>query len=676
MSTSKIYALTSSLFVFLTIFTSEASFNYTAHHCSNATIRNATFRRNLNVLLYSLTSNASQFGGYYMTIMGFGTIDAVNGLFLCRGDIVSHTICQECVTAAANDITSRCPNRTEAIIWYDQCMLRYTDKFFWFNSAVPRVTLDDGKIFSGRDLEQFNFSLFSLLNDLSTKAAKSPTVKKFAVGEAILSSSPLTTLYALEQCTHDLTSDQCETCLRKAIETFVGNCCVGKQGARVLLASCNIRYELYPFYNVTAVSPGPVVRFPPPSGKEINETRRIVLVVVPVSVVVMIFCLGGFFLLKIRKRHKTAIAEIQLGIRLYICIIDGEELTPLESLQFSFATIEAATNNFSQLNKIGKGGFGEVYKGVLPDKREIAVKKLSSKSKQGVVEFKNEISLIANLQHRNLVALIGFCLEEDEKMLIYEYVPNKSLDYFLFDTNPKRRILNWSERYKIIRDIARGVLYLHEYSRLKVIHRDLKPSNVLLDDNMNSKISDFGLARIVATNQNQEITNRIVGTHGYMSPEYAMYGRFSEKLDIYSFGVIILQIISAKRIARSPISKIFEDLLSQAWRQWRNHTPLEIMESTLKETYSRTEVIKCIQIGLLCVQEDPDDRPTMATVISYLNTQLIDLPFPREPALFRYSAGKSTNMEDGDCSSGQPSIDCSSGLSSINDMSKSTFFPR
>ncbi|XP_028767764.1 cysteine-rich receptor-like protein kinase 25 [Neltuma alba] len=618
MSTSKIYALTSSLFVFLTIFTSEASFNYTAHHCSNATIRNATFRRNLNVLLYSLTSNASQFGGYYMTIMGFGTIDAVNGLFLCRGDIVSHTICQECVTAAANYITSRCPNRTEAIIWYDQCMLRYTDKFFWFNSAVPRVTLDDGKIFSGRDLEQFNFSLFSLLNDLSTKAAKSPTVKKFAVGEAILSSSPLTTLYALEQCTHDLTSDQCETCLRKAIETFVGNCCVGKQGARVLLASCNIRYELYPFYNVTAVSPGPVVRFPPPS--------------------------------------------------------DGEELTPLESLQFSFATIEAATNNFSQLNKIGKGGFGEVYKGVLPDKREIAVKKLSSKSKQGVVEFKNEISLIANLQHRNLVALIGFCLEEDEKMLIYEYVPNKSLDYFLFDTNPKRRILNWSERYKIIGDIARGVLYLHEYSRLKVIHRDLKPSNVLLDDNMNPKISDFGLARIVATNQNQEITNRIVGTYGYMSPEYAMYGRFSEKLDIYSFGVIILQIISAKRIARSPISKIFEDLLSQV--RWRNHTPLEIMESTLKETYSHTEVIKCIQIGLLCVQEDPDDRPTMATVISYLNTQLIDLPFPREPALFRYSAGKSTNMEDGDRSSGQPSIDCSSGPSSINDMSKSTFFPR
>ncbi|XP_028776254.1 putative receptor-like protein kinase At4g00960 [Neltuma alba] len=666
MATSKFCAFTSFL-VFLTIFfiTSKASFNYTAHYCSNATIvpANTTFKRNLNVLLYSLTSNASQFGGYYMTIMGFGTTDAVNGLFLCRGDVISPTACEDCVTAAAKDLTTRCPNRTEAIIWYDQCMLRYTGKYFRYDSVTPGVNLDDGKRFSGRDLEQFNVSLFNLLTDLTTKAARPPTVKKFAVGQAILSSSPVTTLYALEQCTDDLTSDQCETCLRNAIGIF-GNCCEGKQGARVLLASCYIRYELYPFYNVTAVSPGPAVTLSPSSGEDKNETRRILLIVVPVSVAVMMLCLGGAFLLKIRKKHKTAVLNEN----------HGEEITAPESLQFSFATIEAATNNFSQLNKIGKGGFGEVYKGALPDKREIAVKKLSSKSKQGVVEFKNEISLIAKLQHRNLVALFGFCLQEEEKMLIYEYVPNKSLDFFLFDSNPKRRILNWSERYNIIGGIARGILYLHEHSRLKVIHRDLKPSNVLLDDKMNPKISDFGLARIVAIDQNQGSTSRIVGTYGYMSPEYAMHGQFSEKSDVYSFGVIILEIISAKRNARSPKSKILEDLLSQAWRQWRNHTPLEVLDTNLKESYSHTEVIKCIQIGLLCVQEDPDDRPTMATVVSYLNTQLIDLPFPREPALFRYSAGKSTNMVDGDCSSGQSSID--STPSSINDMSKTTFFPR
>ncbi|XP_054776911.1 cysteine-rich receptor-like protein kinase 44 [Prosopis cineraria] len=666
MAASKNYAI-SSLFVFLSIFTSEASFNYTAHYCSNATIfpTNTTFKRNLNVLLHSLTSNASQFGGYYMTIMGFGTTDAVNGLFLCRGDIISPAACQECVTTAAKDITIRCPNRTAAIIWSDQCMLRYTSKYFRFDSVIPGVNLNDGKSFSGGNLEQFNDSLFSLLNDLTRKAAKPLTVKKFAVGEAILSSSsPVTTLYALEQCTDDLSSDQCDTCLQKAIG-ILGNCCEGKLGASVLLASCNIRYELYPFYNVTAVSPGTAVRLSPPSGKRKTESRTIVLIVVPVSIAVVIFCFGGFFLLN-RRKHRTAVINE--------CLDGGEEISHLESLQFSFATIEAATNHFSQLNKIGKGGFGEVYKGVLPDKREIAVKKLSSKSKQGVAEFKNEISLIAKLQHRNLVALFGFCLQEEEKMLVYEYVPNKSLDYFLFDSDPKRRMLNWFERFKIIGGIARGILYLHEHSRLKVIHRDLKPSNVLLDDNMNPKISDFGLARIVAIDQDQGSTNRIVGTYGYMSPEYAMHGQFSEKSDVYGFGVIILEIISAKRNARSPKSKIFEDLPSQAWRQWRNHTPLAIMDSNLKESYSHTEVIKCLQIGLLCVQADPDDRPTMATVLSYLSTQLIDLPFPREPALLRYSAGKSTNMEDGDFSSGQ--FSSNSTPSSINDMSKSAFFPR
>ncbi|KAI9123924.1 hypothetical protein K1719_005224 [Acacia pycnantha] len=662
MAVSKFYELLAPLLVFLIITTiffctsKAASFNYTAHYCSNATIfpSNFTFRRNLNVLLSSLTSNASQFGGYYMTIVGFGTTDAVNGLFLCRGDIVSPTTCKDCVAAAAKGITLRCPNRTESIIWFDNCMLRYTGgKYFRYDSVNPGVSLQDG---GSSDLQQFNISVFQLLNDLTTKAAKSPTVKKFAVGQVILSSSPSpvnTTVYGLEQCIDDLTSDQCETCLRKAIG-ILANCCEGKQGARVLLASCNIRYELYPFYNITAVSP---IRLSPPSGNKKTETRTIVLIVVPVSVALM--CLGGFFLLKRRKKDKITAVNNERN---------GEEIAPLESLQFSFATIEAATNNFSQLNKIGKGGFGEVYKGVLPDKREIAVKKLSSKSKQGVMEFKNEISLIAKLQHRNLVALFGFSLQEEEKMLIYEYVPNKSLDYFLFDSDPTRRILNWSERYKIIGGIARGILYLHEHSRLKVIHRDLKPSNVLLDENMNPKISDFGLARIVAIDQNQETTNRIVGTYGYMSPEYAMHGQFSEKSDVYSFGVIILEMVSAKRNARSLKSKIFEDLLSQAWRQWRNHTTLEILDSNLKESYSPTETRKCIQIGLLCVQEDPDDRPTMATIISYLNAQLIELPCPREPTLFRYSVVEYCNS-----SSGQSSND---STPSINDMSKTTFFPR
>ncbi|KAL1342745.1 hypothetical protein AAHE18_09G179600 [Arachis hypogaea] len=209
---------------------------------------------------------------------------------------------------------------------------------------------------------------------------------------------------------------------------------------------------------------------------------------------------------------------------------------------------------------IGKGGFGEVYKGILFDGRQIAVKRLSKSSKQGDHEFKNEVLLIAKLQHRNLVTFIGFCLEEQERILIYEYVPNKSLDYFLFDG---KRLLSWFDRYNIIRETVRGILYLHEHSRLKVIHRDLKPSNILLDENMNPKISDFGMARIVEINQDQGSTNRIVGTHGYMSREYAMLGQFSDKTDVFSFGVMLLEIITGKKNTNSYKSHyVYDGLLS------------------------------------------------------------------------------------------------------------------
>ncbi|KAK0579377.1 hypothetical protein LWI29_025359 [Acer saccharum] len=171
-----------------------------------------------------------------------------------------------------------------------------------------------------------------------------------------------------------------------------------------------------------------------------------------------------------------------------------------------------ASPMFPATNGKKRGGFGEVYKGVLPNGQEIAVKRLSKRSGQGVEEFKNEVVVVAKLQHRNLVRLQGFCLEGEEKILVYEFVPNKSLDYFLFDLE-KQRQLDWNTRYKIIGGIARGILYLHEDSRLRIIHRDLKASNVLLDGDMNPKIADFGMARIFGVDQTQGNTNRIVGTY-------------------------------------------------------------------------------------------------------------------------------------------------------------------
>ncbi|KAF2309175.1 hypothetical protein GH714_001047 [Hevea brasiliensis] len=209
----------------------------------------------------------------------------------------------------------------------------------------------------------------------------------------------------------------------------------------------------------------------------------------------------------------------------------GGRISNPEIAFFDLRTILTATNNFSLANKLGQGGFGFVYKGQLSNGQEVAVKRLSKNSRQGLEEFKNEVMLIAKLQHKNLVELVGCCIQAEEPMLIYEYLPNKSLDSFLFDET-KRAILDWRKRFDIIVGIARGILYIHQDSKLSIIHRDLKTSNILLDAEMSPKISDFGLARIFKRDQIQEKTSRIVGTFGYMSPEYAAFGRFSTKSDI------------------------------------------------------------------------------------------------------------------------------------------------
>ncbi|XP_052211256.1 G-type lectin S-receptor-like serine/threonine-protein kinase At1g67520 isoform X2 [Diospyros lotus] len=225
-----------------------------------------------------------------------------------------------------------------------------------------------------------------------------------------------------------------------------------------------------------------------------------------------------------KKREKDDIKELMQFDSLNIATHvedDGTEGHDLKLL--SFASILEATNNFSEENKLGQGGFGPVYKGKLREGREIAIKRLARMSGQGLVELKNELILISKLQHRNLVRVLGCCIHGEEKMLIYEYLPNKSLDFFLFDPS-KRELLDWKKRLDIIDGVAQGLLYLHKYSRMRVIHRDLKASNVLLDETMNPKISDFGMAKIFKQNEFEAITNRVVGTYGYMSPEYAMEG--------------------------------------------------------------------------------------------------------------------------------------------------------
>ncbi|XAR53710.1 Non-specific serine/threonine protein kinase [Bertholletia excelsa] len=283
----------------------------------------------------------------------------------------------------------------------------------------------------------------------------------------------------------------------------------------------------------------------------------------------MLSALVGYYICQLRKASARARQENSI----YKDSKGESREEELELPVFDLGTIFAATDKFCSGNKVGQGGFGPVYKGELPDGREIAVKRLSQNSGQGLQEFKNEVILIAKLQHRNLVRLLGCCIDGEERMLIYEFLPNKSLDNFIFDQT-RRKLLPWKRRMNIIIGIARGLLYLHEDSRLTIIHRDLKASNILLDNEMCPKISDFGIARTFGGEQKEERTKRVMGTYGYMSPEYAMSGHFSVKSDVFSFGVLVLEIISGKKNWGFYHPEHDLNLIGHAWKLWNDKCPL------------------------------------------------------------------------------------------------------
>ncbi|XP_078158035.1 receptor-like serine/threonine-protein kinase SD1-7 isoform X2 [Carex rostrata] len=361
-----------------------------------------------------------------------------------------------------------------------------------------------------------------------------------------------------------------------------------------------------------------------------NKRKLAIIIGTITSIVisVLLICLFGYLL----KRKKIRYVKQDKTKKKYLA--QNDSFHGIDLPVFDMETILQATDDFSITNEVGQGAFGIVYKGKLTCGQEIAVKRLSMNSSQGLNEFMNEVMLISKLQHRNLVKLHGCCIDNNERILIYEFMTNKSLDFFIFSMQhtEKRACLSWRTRLEIVTGIARGLLYLHHDSRFNIIHRDLKAANVLLDEEMNPKISDFGTARLFEREQPVIGTETVIGTRGYMSPEYIIEGTFSVKSDVYSFGVILLEIISRKRNQGN------QNLLAYAWKFWEEENILKLLDEAVQSTVLTAELSRCIHVGLLCVQECPDDRPSMSSVVMMLSCDNLEIPAPKKP-LFGRSIG-------------------------------------
>ncbi|KAM0035494.1 putative protein kinase RLK-Pelle-DLSV family [Helianthus debilis subsp. tardiflorus] len=573
----------------------EIGFNYTS---------NGTFRTNLDRALAILPTTNSGYG-FFNSSSGRNP-DTANAIALCRSD-TERNACGDCLNRSIVRLRQECPNQRDSAVYYDNCMVKYSNESVLGKTQIKNV-ITHASPNNATDGARFHQDVVKLFENLTAEAADGGLLK-YATGTVTGPNATVT--YGLVQCTN---------CLEDAVGRLA-NCCYGKTGARVLLPLCNLRYEDYRFYNDVAVLP-PRPPPPPPSpspsvtgGKPKNLTRivsSIVITTAACAIIAVTICNLAIF-----RKKKLLQASLESKIT---------EISILEFLEYSLDTVLAATNDFSEDNKIGEGGFGSVYKGELEDGRLIAVKRLSRDSGQGEQQFKNEVLLVAKLHHRNLVGLLGFCLEEKERLLIYDYLPNSSLDKFY-------ALLDWEKRYNIIEGVARGLLYLHEDSRLRILHRDLKASNVF----------------------------------GYMAPEYVMHGHFSIKLDVFSFGVLVLEIITGQS------NQDFQQedgvyLLSYAWKSWRDGTLANIIDPVLlKGPNSLNDIFRSVHIALLCVQKNAIDRPTMSQVVLMLGSSSLTLQVPLEPAFFYHSTIDAS--KEGSNRSESP-------LVSVNDVTNSEMVPR
>ncbi|KAL5725190.1 hypothetical protein ACHQM5_008360 [Ranunculus cassubicifolius] len=590
--------------------------------CTNRTAEDSARRIFIQNFLSALDGITPQIAsqGYGTIVKGTGN-NTVYALGECMKDL-SQRDCDQCFAQCKTNIL-KCLPFQRAVKggknYFDGCFLRYDDYRFFTEIMSPvdksvcaeRDFVGDRKIY-GENIKE-------LVRNLSSEASRN---NGFFVGEL---SRGNVSVYGLVQCWETIDKRDCERCLRNASVEIQS--CAPKEEGRVVNAGCYMRYSSARFYNNSDTNAA--------GGGGGGGRRRlgiILAVVCSVLAAIMIVASVVFFgkrELTRRRRERKQLGALAAAVK-------------MSDLNFKYEVLEKATNYFNESNKLGQGGSGSVYKGILPDGKPVAVKRLIFSTRQWVDHFFNEVNLISAINHKNLVKLLGCSITGPESLLVYEYVSNQSLHDNLFKRNNTRK-LSWRERCNIITGTAEGLAYLHEESKLRIIHRDIKLGNILLDDNFMAKIADFGLARLFPENKSH-LSTAIAGTLGYMAPEYVIRGKLTEKADVYSFGVVLIEVISGRRN-------------NVVWDHYQSTTLHAAADPTLIGSFENEEASRVLQIGLLCTQTSPELRPSMSVVVELLTSDH-EIPQPTSPPFLNSGSSSGVSMPSGS----------SSGVSMPSDM--------
>ncbi|KAI3722972.1 hypothetical protein L2E82_34221 [Cichorium intybus] len=552
------------------------------------------FSRNLNTTISSLRRQLSNATTYHAVARTIINGESVYGVALCR-EYLSTPECLNCFDIAVTGVkVCGIVNGGRAI--YDDCELRYENYNFYMEANLRGNVGVCGNQTSTH--ETFKETVKSVLSDLRVAT---PRTTNFYAAATRRITDINATIYAIAQCDVNITQSVCAECL-SVRRTTLFNCLPNTVG-RAIDAGCFMRYSNTAFFRDNQSTD--LAQF---LNDGTSSTKRVIIGGVVGGVTFLLIIL---MLVHLLWHRSTKSSDHQ----------QGKSIGATELLQgpmaYSHSDLVIATNNFNTDHKLGEGAFGEVYKGTLIDDEIVAIKKTSMSSIGRRAYFDNELKIISNVHHRHLMRLLGYCKNGQHLFLVMEFMQNGSLDKFLY--GEKRGTLTWKQRFEIIFGIARGLAYLHEQYHVTIVHRDIKSSNILLDNDFQPKISDFGLVRLLPENKSH-ISTKVAGTFGYVAPEYAIHGQVSEKVDTYSFGVVVLEIISGRRCIEAIESGCHaQNLVDYAWNLYENGMHEHLCDLTLNLSEYLQDVVKIIELSLMCTQSPASTRPSMSEVVSILS---------------------------------------------------------